>query len=115
PWAANRREYCLRRMKFHAIQEQAFNRKTAQHERAVQDARRPNRPPPPSAVRAISEYRPLASYHRDQKVRWERGMSRPWGLSSTRPSLPAQRRSHRGFDPGLGKAAWSVPVMADGA
>jgi hypothetical protein len=78
PWAADRREYCLRRMKFHAIQLQILERRIAQYERKVQEARRANFPPPPNAVQAISEYRPLAMYHRDQKARYERGVSRPW-------------------------------------
>jgi hypothetical protein len=34
--------------------------------------------PPSSAIQAISDYRPLAIYHRDQKYRYERGMTRPW-------------------------------------
>lgn len=78
PWAAERREYCLRRMKFHAIQVQILERRITQYERVVREARRANVPPPPNAVQAISEYRPLAMYHRDQKVRYERGRSRPW-------------------------------------
>ena len=78
PWAAERREYCLRRMKFHAIQVQILERRIAQYERVVQEARRANVPPPANAVQAISEYRPLALYHSDQKVRYERGRSRPW-------------------------------------
>jgi hypothetical protein len=78
PWAAERREYCLRHMKFHAIQVQILERRIAQYERVVQEARLANVPPPANAVQAISEYRPLALYHRDQKVRYERGRSRPW-------------------------------------
>jgi hypothetical protein len=78
PWAVNRREYCLRRMTFHAIQEQILERRIAQYERAVQEARWATLSPPPSAIQAISEYRPLAIYHRDQKYRYERGMTRPW-------------------------------------
>ena len=78
PWAAERREFCLRRMKFHAIQVQILEKRIAQYERVVQEARRAKVPPPANAVQAISEYRPLALYHSDQKVRYERGTSRPW-------------------------------------
>jgi hypothetical protein len=85
PWAAERREYCLRRMKFHAIQVQILERRIVQYERAVEEARGANIPPPANAVQAIEEYRPMAMYHRDQKDRYERGMSRPWVSVATDP------------------------------
>jgi hypothetical protein len=78
PWASKRREYSLRRMKFHAIQEQILEKRIAQYERMVQEARRADLPPPPYALQAISQYRPLLTYHGSQNARYARGMSRPW-------------------------------------
>lgn len=78
PWASDRREACLLRLKYHAVQERIFENKIAQYERAIQEARRANRPAPPNATRAIAEYRPDAMYHEDQKARFQRALSRPW-------------------------------------
>jgi hypothetical protein len=78
PWAVSRRSHCLLRAKFHAIQAQILDKRIAQYEWTIEEARRAGLSSPVGAIQAISEYRPLAEFHRDEKVRYERGMSRPW-------------------------------------
>jgi hypothetical protein len=65
-------------MMFHAVQEYRFLRKLPQYERRVEEARRANLSPLAADIQTISEYHKDASYHRDQKIRYERGISRPW-------------------------------------
>ena len=65
-------------MIYHAVQEHAFVRKLPEDERRIEEARRAGVPSVASDVQTVADYRGLASYHRDQKMRFELGTSRPW-------------------------------------